>query len=384
MRTHRLWHSISWVLIVCLVAAAPAGAPVTTFAAMASSPAAGDPHAAGSRIQSQLAGALRAPVIAPVVDAATIQQPSLGQAPIEASTKPYSPKQSLAIASSATITLTAGGFVPQLLTVTQGITVTWFNATSKTQFITSGIPGTAYHLFLPLVALHSTLHVAQPNLKTQQGASQAQGSSSTPNLTAADTFSGTLPAGGSFTHVFAITGTYPYYLSTAPAFVGSVSVLVFLPPDPASIAPPIDLSQVTDFAGATSFLYSGPNPVQFGVLGSTMEITRVAVLRGRVLTTGGIPLAAAHVSILDHPEYGYTLSRADGMFDMAANGGGQLTVVYEETGYMTAQRQVTAPWRDYVWLPDVVLLPQDTTVSSIVLTSTVPIQVARGSVISDS
>ena len=81
----------------------------------------------------------------------------------------------------------------------------------------------------------------------------------------------------------------------------------------------------------------------------------VAVLRGRALDRDGNPLKQVKVTIAGHPEYGSTLSRADGMFDLAVNGGGLLTVTYAKTGYLPAQRQVDAPWQDFAQLPDVVL-----------------------------
>jgi len=45
------------------------------------------------------------------------------------------------------------------------------------------------------------------------------------------------------------------------------------------------------------------------------------------------------VTLLDHPELGETDTAADGWFDLAVNGGGTLTVVYEAEGYLTAERE---------------------------------------------
>ena len=45
--------------------------------------------------------------------------------------------------------------------------------------------------------------------------------------------------------------------------------------------------------------------------------------------------------VLNHPEFGQTLSRADGIFDLAVNGGGLLTVDYQKAGYLKVQRQVS-------------------------------------------
>jgi RHS repeat-associated protein len=156
-----------------------------------------------------------------------------------------------------------------------------------------------------------------------------------------------------------------------------------LPPDPATIAPPLDLSVATNLFDASEFLYSGANPIQTGVAPGTIEMRRVAVLRGRVLTRAGDPLPGVTITVHDQPEFGQTLSRADGMFDLAVNGGGLLTLHYDKPGYLPVQRQVEAPWQDYAWLPEVVLIPFDKQVTTINLAAA-DFQVAQGSVISDA
>jgi RHS repeat-associated protein len=157
-----------------------------------------------------------------------------------------------------------------------------------------------------------------------------------------------------------------------------------LPPDPAAIAPPLDQTVATDVATASAFLYTGNNPIQTGVAPGTIETKRAAVLRGKVMDINNTPLPGVTISILNHPEFGQTLSRADGMFDLVLNGGGYLTVNYKKGGYLPAQRQINAPWQDYVWLPEVVLIGLDPQVTTIDLASSAQIQVARGSVINDS
>jgi RHS repeat-associated protein len=156
-----------------------------------------------------------------------------------------------------------------------------------------------------------------------------------------------------------------------------------LPPDPTTIAPPLDRTVATDIATATAFLYSGNHPIQTGVAEGTIEPRRVAVLRGRVRTHDGASLAGVTITILGHPEFGQTLTRVDGLLDIAVNGGGLLTVRYEKKGYLPVQRQVEAPWRDYAWLPDVVMLPYDEQVTPIDLTAVDISQVAEGSVVTD-
>ncbi|MFP2958420.1 PA14 domain-containing protein [Myxococcus sp. 1LA] len=73
--------------------------------------------------------------------------------------------------------------------------------------------------------------------------------------------------------------------SAANASESGPSVLTAtLPPDPATVAPPLTTTGVPSFSEATSFLFSGPHPVQFGVQSGAIASQRVAVLRGRVLT----------------------------------------------------------------------------------------------------
>ncbi len=117
-----------------------------------------------------------------------------------------------------------------------------------------------------------------------------------------------------------------------------------LPPNPETVAPPIDPTVTTTLADSTEFIYTGDNPVQTGVAPGTIEEQRAAVIRGRVLDRDNKPLPGVTVTVLDHPELGQTLSRADGAFDLAVNGGGVLTLVYQKAGFLPAQRQVQAPW----------------------------------------
>jgi hypothetical protein len=107
------------------------------------------------------------------------------------------------------------------------------------------------------------------------------------------------------------------------------------------------------------------------------------VLRGTVITRDGDPLYGVTISVLDHPEFGQTLSREDGMFDLAVNGGGVLTVEFRKDGYLSVQRKVDAPWQDFAFLPDVALISLDSQVTPVELGAGAPEQVARGSEVTD-
>jgi RHS repeat-associated protein len=169
-------------------------------------------------------------------------------------------------------------------------------------------------------------------------------------------------------------------ISTGPANGGGN-----LPPDPATVAPTIDPTVATTTFAATQFLYTGNNPIQTGVAQGTIDAKHAAVIRGKVMDKTNAPLSGVAISILNHPEFGQTLSRADGMFDMVVNGGGILTVNYQKAGYLPSQRQVNVPWQDYVFADDVVLIQPDSKVTTIDLTNTTQaFQVAQGSMVTDN
>lgn len=179
------------------------------------------------------------------------------------------------------------------------------------------------------------------------------------------------------------TGSVPAGTTATPTPSPSPSPET-LPPDATTIAPPVDAGVAAAIADATAFLYTGADPIQTGVAPGTIEPTRVAVLRGRVLTRAGQPLPDVAVTILGHPELGQTLTRANGVFDLAVNGGGELVVTYGRTGFLPVQRQIRAPWQDYAILPDVVLIPLDAQVTAVDLTAGTAMQVARGGMVTDA
>ena len=156
-----------------------------------------------------------------------------------------------------------------------------------------------------------------------------------------------------------------------------------LPPDPIEVAPPVEEGVPTDMADSASFLYEGENPVQTGVEPETIQDKRVAVLTGKVTNRLGEPVPGVRITALDHPEYGQTLTREDGKFDLAVNGGGTNTLVYEKDRYMPAQRQVETPWRDFAVAEDVVLVGFSRRVTDVDLAGTDEMLVAQGSSITD-
>jgi RHS repeat-associated protein len=82
-------------------------------------------------------------------------------------------------------------------------------------------------------------------------------------------------------------------------------------------------------------------------------------VRGQVTGTNAAPIPVVEIGVLGHPEFGKTLSRSDGWFDLVVNGGGPLTFTYTKDNYLPVQRAVTVAWQDTVTLPGVVLTQID-------------------------
>ncbi len=123
-------------------------------------------------------------------------------------------------------------------------------------------------------------------------------------------------------------------------------------------APPLDRTVVTNLADASEFLYTGANAVQTGVAPGAIERRRVTVLHGVVRERDGAPIVDVTVRVLGHPEWGSTRTRADGVFDLAANGGAPITLVLEKGRYLSIQRQILTPVLDYAPPVDAVMLPE--------------------------
>lgn len=124
--------------------------------------------------------------------------------------------------------------------------------------------------------------------------------------------------------------------------------------------------------------------MQLGMAPGTIDVKRMAVIRGRVSDRQGRPLSGVLIRVLNRPQYGETMSRPDGNFDLAVNGGGILTLVYTKPGYFSAERQVRTVWQDYAFADSVVMFQPDRKVTTIHLDAPIPMQVAQGSVVTDA
>ncbi len=144
---------------------------------------------------------------------------------------------------------------------------------------------------------------------------------------------------------------------------------VSMPPDPITVAPKIDATIATNICDATEFLYTGSNTIQKGMTPGSISKAQVSVIRGKVLDGNKQALKGVNITVLNHPEYGSTISRDDGMYDLAVNGGSYITINYDHVGYLSAQRQVDARLQLYRQADDVILLRMDTVVQHVDLTT---------------
>jgi YD repeat-containing protein len=148
--------------------------------------------------------------------------------------------------------------------------------------------------------------------------------------------------------------------------------LSLLPPDPAEVAPALQVGSVS-FLDRVRFLFEGDPRIQTGVTANVIVGRSAAVVRGRVLGPDGLPLPKVTVSVQGHPEYGQTLSRLDGGYDLVVNGGGRLTLNYAREDVLAAQRGVAVPWQDYASLEDVGLVSRDGAVTHLSLPGSAPV-----------
>lgn len=140
----------------------------------------------------------------------------------------------------------------------------------------------------------------------------------------------------------------------------------WLPRDPADLAPELPVGSIS-LLDRARFIFTGPDPIQVGVSPGVLQTRRAAVLRGRVIDVDGAPLPNVTVRVHGQPELGQTLSRLDGEYDLVVNGGGYVTLEYDGSELIDAQRTVDVPWQDYTFIEDVALALPDTRVTVVQL-----------------
>lgn len=153
-------------------------------------------------------------------------------------------------------------------------------------------------------------------------------------------------------------------------------------PNPFAGLPSVDPSLTSSVPDDAAKLFAS----QGGTPGS-LDPRRAAIARGYVYetnnTTGaGDPAVNVVVSVLEHPELGSKLSRADGTYELAVNAGGPMTLSYQKAGTLGAQRNVDLRWHEFRKVQDVQLVSHNDPGTAI--NTTLPqMQIARGRAESD-
>ncbi|XP_039343474.1 teneurin-1 isoform X3 [Mauremys reevesii] len=82
---------------------------------------------------------------------------------------------------------------------------------------------------------------------------------------------------------------------------------------------------------------------------------RACVIRGQVVAFDGTALVGVNVSFLHRSDYGYTISRQDGSFDLVAIGGISVTLVFDRSPFISEKRALWLPWNRFIVVEKVVM-----------------------------
>ncbi len=159
--------------------------------------------------------------------------------------------------------------------------------------------------------------------------------------------------------------------------------------DPDCLAVVANPTAPMPFAATVDWLYtpregSACAPLQEGVAAGALVPGRVAVVRGSVADSEGQPLGGARIRVVGAPELGSTHSRADGIFDIAVNGGAKITVEISGPDWLMVHRRAAVEPNSFAWVEPAVLLPRSELVTAISLNGSGPLQVARSEASEDA
>jgi RHS repeat-associated protein len=128
----------------------------------------------------------------------------------------------------------------------------------------------------------------------------------------------------------------------------------------------------------------------FATQGGTgsLDRARAAIVRGAVYETNAsyqaVASQGATVSVLGHPEWGSRMTRADGTYELGVNAGESLTLVFQKSNTLGAQRKVEPKQNEIRKAPDVQLVSHDDGAGTGIAANGAAFQVARGRAISST
>ncbi|XP_048370698.1 teneurin-1 [Sphaerodactylus townsendi] len=87
----------------------------------------------------------------------------------------------------------------------------------------------------------------------------------------------------------------------------------------------------------------------------SFDSRRACVIRGQVVAVDATPLVGVNVSFQHHSDYGYTISRQDGSFDLVAIGGISVTLVFDRSPFLSVKRTLWLSWNRFIVVDKVVM-----------------------------
>uniref|UniRef100_A0A8C5H6N1 Teneurin-2 n=1 Tax=Gouania willdenowi TaxID=441366 RepID=A0A8C5H6N1_GOUWI len=85
------------------------------------------------------------------------------------------------------------------------------------------------------------------------------------------------------------------------------------------------------------------------------DTSRVAVIRGSVALQDASPLVGVNITFPQHPEYGYTISRQDGSFDLVTLGAMSVTLLFQRPPFLQQTRNIWTPNNNFLVLDQVTM-----------------------------
>ncbi|XP_003801946.1 teneurin-1 isoform X3 [Otolemur garnettii] len=87
----------------------------------------------------------------------------------------------------------------------------------------------------------------------------------------------------------------------------------------------------------------------------SFDSRRACVIRGQVVAIDGTPLVGVNVSFLHHSDYGFTISRQDGSFDLVAVGGISVVLLFDRSPFLSEKRTLWLPWNQFIVVEKVIM-----------------------------
>jgi len=103
-------------------------------------------------------------------------------------------------------------------------------------------------------------------------------------------------------------------------------------------------------------VYATEDSQQEGHRPEQIRDDRVSVVRGTVVDRAGDPITDVRISVKNHEEFGQTRTDENGEYELAVNGGKNVTFVYQKEGYLQVQRQRVVVTKDNVSVEEVTMV----------------------------